>query len=127
MRISDWSSDVCSSDLEDAFARLLDIWGGLDIVVANAGVSTMRRAVDLTDEEWDFNFDVNTRGVFLTNQIAARLFLKQESRGVLVNTASLAANHGAPLLAPYSPSKFPVPSWTQTLSPAHHGKTACGE
>src|SRR3546814_8304418 len=30
--------------VEDAFARLLDIWSGLDIVVANAGVSTMHRA-----------------------------------------------------------------------------------
>src|ERR1700687_329982 len=43
--------------------------GGLDILCANAGVSTMRRAVDLTDEDWDLNFDVNARGVFLSNQI----------------------------------------------------------
>lgn len=102
--------------VEGAFTGVLDLWGGLDIVIANAGVSTMRRAVDLTDEEWDFNFDVNTRGVFLTNQIAARLFLKQESRGVIVNTASLAAKIGAPLLAHYSASKFAVLGWTQALA-----------
>ncbi len=102
--------------VEAAFAGLLAAWGGVDIVCANAGVSTMARAVELTDAEWDFNFDVNTRGVFLTNQIAARLFLKQESRGVIVNTASLAAKIGAPLLAHYSASKFAVLGWTQALA-----------
>lgn len=104
------------ASVESAFAEVQSAWDGLDIVCANAGVSTMARAVDLTDEEWDFNFDVNTRGVFLINQIAARLFLKQESRGVIVNTASLAAKVGAPLLAHYSASKFAVLGWTQALA-----------
>ena len=75
----------------------------------------MARAVDLTDEEWDFNFAVNTRGIFLTNQIAARYFLER-GRGVIVNTASLAAKIGAPLLAHYSASKFAVLGWTQALA-----------
>ncbi len=104
------------ASVEAMFAELVAAWGGLDIVAANAGVSTMNRAVDLTDEEWDYNFDVNTRGIFLTNQIAARLFLKQETRGVIVNTASLAGKIGAPLLAHYSASKFAVLGWTQALA-----------
>ncbi|WP_165644953.1 SDR family NAD(P)-dependent oxidoreductase, partial [Oharaeibacter diazotrophicus] len=82
---------------------------------ANAGVSTMQRALELTDAEWDFNFDVNIRGVFLTNQIAAR-HLVAAGRGVIVNTASLAAKVGAPLLAHYSASKFAVLGWTQALA-----------
>ena len=95
-----------------AVARL----GGLDIQCANAGVSTMQRAVDLTDEEWDFNFDVNARGIFLANQIACRYFLKEKLKGVIVNTASLAGKVGAPLLAHYSASKFAVLGWTQALA-----------
>lgn len=90
--------------------------GGLDVLVANAGVSTMRAAIDLTDEDWDFNFDVNARGVFLANQIACRSFLKHGKAGIIVNTASLAAKVGAPLLAHYSASKFAVMGWTQTLA-----------
>jgi NAD(P)-dependent dehydrogenase (short-subunit alcohol dehydrogenase family) len=90
--------------------------GTLDYLVANAGVSTMNRAVDLTDEEWDFNFDVNARGVFLTNQCAARYFVKNAHKGVICNTASLAAKVGAPLLAHYSASKFAVFGWTQALA-----------
>ncbi len=93
-----------------------DALGGLDVLVANAGVSTMRAAVDLTDEDWDFNFDVNARGVFLANQIACRYFLKHRKAGIIVNTASLAAKVGAPLLAHYSASKFAVVGWTQALA-----------
>jgi len=89
--------------------------GPIDILAANAGVSTMRRAIDLTDADWDFNFAVNARGVFLSNQIAARAFLAR-GRGTIVNTASLAAKVGAPLLAHYSASKFAVLGWTQALA-----------
>jgi NAD(P)-dependent dehydrogenase (short-subunit alcohol dehydrogenase family) len=100
------------SAIDAAIARL----GGLDIQCANAGVSTMRRAIDLTDEDWDFNFDVNMRGIFLANQIACRYFLKEKRKGVIVNTASLAGKVGAPLLAHYSASKFAVLGWTQALA-----------
>jgi NAD(P)-dependent dehydrogenase (short-subunit alcohol dehydrogenase family) len=85
------------------------------LLIANAGVSTMQKALAITDDEWDFNFDVNTRGIFLTNQIAARKFVARKS-GTIVNTASLAAKVGAPLLAHYSASKFAVLGWTQALA-----------
>ena len=108
------------ASVERAFAEAEAALGGYDILIANAGVSTMNRAVDLTDEEWDFNFAVNTRGIFLTNQIAARHFLAKKPAtigpGVIVNTASLAAKVGAPLLAHYSASKFAVLGWTQALA-----------
>ncbi|AMM83368.1 SDR family NAD(P)-dependent oxidoreductase [Martelella sp. AD-3] len=101
--------------VEQTFAEAEERLGGFDMLFANAGVSTMRPALELTDEEWDFNFDVNTRGIFLTNQIAGRRF-KANGRGVIVNTASLAAKVGAPFLAHYSASKFAVLGWTQALA-----------
>ena len=103
------------SSVEQAFAETLAQLGGCDILIANAGVSTMQHALEITDAEWDFNFDVNARGVFLANQIAARHFVAQ-SAGCIVNTASLAAKVGAPLLAHYSASKFAVLGWTQALA-----------
>jgi len=110
------SVDACVLTAEEAL-------GPLDIVCANAGVSSMRPALDLTDADWDFNFDVNARGVFLTNQAACRAFLASGKKGVIVNTASLAAKVGAPLLAHYSASKFAVLGWTQALAKemAPHG------
>ncbi len=103
------------ASVERAFNKALAQLGGCEILIANAGVSTMQHALHLTDEEWDVNFAVNARGVFLTNQIAARHFVAQGG-GCIVNTASLAAKVGAPLLAHYSASKFAVLGWTQALA-----------
>jgi NAD(P)-dependent dehydrogenase (short-subunit alcohol dehydrogenase family) len=97
----------------DAAATAL---GGLDIVCANAGVSTMNRVADLTEKEWDFNMDVNAKGIFLTNQAAVRRFLAAKVPGVIVNTASMAGKVGAPLLAHYAASKFAVVGFTQSLA-----------
>ena len=105
--------------IEHAFAEAVEVFGRVDVVYANAGVSNMKRAIDLTEEDWDFNFDVNAKGVFLTNQVAVRHFLDHKIPGVIVNTASLAAKVGAPLLAHYSASKFAVLGWTQALAREH--------
>ncbi len=103
------------ASVERAFGEALELVGGCEICIGNAGVSTMRHALELTDSDWDLNFAVNARGIFLTNQIAARHFVAQGS-GCIVNTASLAAKVGAPLLAHYSASKFAVLGWTQALA-----------
>jgi NAD(P)-dependent dehydrogenase (short-subunit alcohol dehydrogenase family) len=109
--------DVRKRDsVEPTLAAIAEKLGGYQILCANAGVSTMNLVADLTDEEWDFNFDVNARGVFLTNQTAVRYFLKTGTKGVIVNTASLAAKWGAPWLAHYSASKFAVMGFTQALA-----------
>ncbi len=104
------------ASVEAGFNAAAERLGGIDRLVANAGVSTMRRAIDITDEEWEQNFAVNIRGVFLTNQIASRYFLATGRKGAICNTASLAAKVGAPLLAHYSSSKFAVVGWTQALA-----------
>ena len=96
--------------------RAADDFGGLEIVCANAGVSTMRPVVDLTEEEWEHNMAVNAKGVFLTNQAAVRHFLAHGVEGAIVNTASLAGKQGAPLLAHYAASKFAVVGFTQSLA-----------
>lgn len=90
--------------------------GGLELAVNNAGVSSMARVVDLTEADWDFNMDVNARGVFLCCQAEVRLFLRQGKGGSIVNTASMAGKKAAPLLAHYSASKFAVIGFTQALA-----------
>ena len=90
--------------------------GTIDVLVNAAGYVHHGTVLDSTDDEWDFNFDVNARGVFLTNQMAVRHFLRTGTKGTIVNTASLAAKWGAPWLAHYSASKFAVMGFTQALA-----------
>ena len=74
--------DVRSRDSVTAcFSQIEQDFGGYDILCANAGVSSMAPVESLTDEEWDVNFAVNARGVFLTNQLAVRHFLAAGRRG----------------------------------------------
>lgn len=105
--------------IQAAFDLGAETFGAITHVHANAGVSNMKPALELTEEDWDFNFDVNAKGVFLTNQVAVAHFLAHGTKGVIVNTASLAAKVGAPLLAHYSASKFAVVGWTQALAREH--------
>jgi len=105
--------------IEQAFVQAIEVFGRIDVVYANAGVSNMKHAIDLTEEDWDFNFDVNAKGVYFTNQVAVRHFLDKKIPGVIINTASLAAKVGVPLLAHYSASKFAVLGWTQALAREH--------
>ena len=90
--------------------------GKYEILIANAGISTMNYIDDLTEDEWDMNMDVNAKGIFLCNQEAIKFFKKNKIKGKIVNTASLAAKVGAPLLAHYSASKFAVVGFTQAAA-----------
>ena len=101
-----------SAQLEEAVNRL----GGLEIAVNNAGVSSMARVVDLSESDWDFNMDVNAKGIFLCCQAEVRYLLRQNAGGSIVNLASMAGKKAAPLLAHYSASKFAVIGFTQALA-----------
>ncbi len=96
----------------------------LHVCCNNAGVSTMNRVVDLSEEEWDFNLDVNAKGVFLCCQEEARVLLKQ-GFGKIINTSSMASKRGVPLLAHYCASKYAVNGFSMSLALelAPHGIT----
>jgi NAD(P)-dependent dehydrogenase (short-subunit alcohol dehydrogenase family) len=105
-----------AAETDRVFDAAFTALGGLDIVCANAGISTMNRVVDLTEAEWDANMDVNAKGIFLSNRAAVRRWQKAGTTGVIVNTASMAGKTGAPLLAHYCASKFAVVGFTQSLA-----------
>ena len=107
---------TAASSVADAFDLAVAAMGGIDIVCANAGVSTMNRVGDLSEDEWDFNMNVNAKGVFLTNRAAIRLWQGNKAPGVIVNTASVGGKAGAPFLAHYCASKFAVVGFTQSLA-----------
>lgn len=105
------------ASIESALDAAGDHLGPLRAWVSNAGVSSMRPFVELTDEEIDLNFDVNARGPLLCGQVAARRFIAQGAGGMIVNVASMAGKQGrVPFLAHYVASKFAVVGLTQAMA-----------
>src|SRR3990172_6310915 len=72
-RATAWSLDVTDREaipgVVDAIEATL---GPVDVWHNNAGVSTMGRFVDLTEHDWDYNMDINAKGVFNCSQVVAR-------------------------------------------------------
>lgn len=98
--------------------------GRIDIWCNNAGVSTMGRVVDLTERDWDFNMDVNAKGVFLCTKAIVPQMIAQGG-GRIINTASMAGLRATPILAHYAASKWAVIGFTKSVAVevAPHGIT----
>lgn len=78
-------------------------FGGIDAIVSNAGAMKGAPLAELSDEDFDYLFAINTRPTWALGK-AAYPHLK-ESRGAIVATASMAADHPTPPLGTYSASK----------------------
>ncbi|MGD9710902.1 MAG: SDR family NAD(P)-dependent oxidoreductase [Thermomicrobiales bacterium] len=101
-----WQLDVTSAEqAADVAAAVEKEMGPIDILANNAGVSTMNHVWELTEKEWDFNFDVNAKGVFLVTRAVIPAMMERR-RGAIVNTASMAGKTGPALLAHYAASKW---------------------
>jgi len=102
-------------DIEAAVKGVMDMYGRIDVLINNAGVSTHNYVVNLTDEEWDFCMNVNAKGVFMMTR-AVLPHMIAAGGGKIVNTASAAAKIGGPLEAHYAASKFAVLGFTQAVA-----------
>lgn len=111
-------------DVQQMVERCIELYGKIDIAVNNAGVSTMAPVVELTEKDWDYNMDINAKGVFLCCQAQMRVMIRQ-GHGKIINTASMAAKRGIPLLAHYAASKWAVVGFSRSLAleAAKHGIT----
>lgn len=88
----------------------------VDISVQNAGVITIARIEDMTEDEWDRVLAVNTKGTFLCCQEAIARMRKHGRGGRLVSTASGQARQGFIFTPHYAASKFGVVGLTQSLA-----------
>ena len=105
-----------ASDLERAVHLARERWGGLDVLVNNAGIDYVAPFLEHEDAEFDRVMAVNLRGVFLATKIAAPV-IADSGGGAIVNIASIAGMAGAvPLHAAYSASKAGVISLTKTAA-----------
>lgn len=96
--------------------------GRIDVLVNNAGVSSMYPFLDIPEEEWDRNIEVNAKGVFLCSQIIGQHMIdraeknSRENNGKIINISSIAGRTGSPLLAHYVASKWAVLGLTRSIA-----------
>ncbi len=97
--------------------------GGLDIMVANAGIMDRMPFLEMTDAFWHRVLGTNLYGAFLCGQCAARRMVGQHRGGRIVNVASNSGLFGGRGRAAYGASKAGIINLTQTMAIelAEHG------
>lgn len=103
--------DSCVAAVAATVAR----FGGLDVLVNNAGVVDTGPIESFEEADWDRIFAVNTKGIFLMAK-AALSALKASGDGAIVNTASIAGRQGNANMSAYCGSKFAAIGITQSLA-----------
>jgi len=110
------SADVSSAAaVRDAFAEVDRLVGGVDVVIANAGVSFRTPFDEITDEQWATVVGTNLGGAFLTAREALRR-MKAQGSGVLLFTASTNGLAGHPFYADYNATKAGVLLLMRTIA-----------
>ena len=92
---------------------VIEHFGGLDVLVANAGVGHFAPIETLTEEDWKDTIDTNLTGVF--NSVKAGVEALKKSKGYIITIASLAGTNFFENGAAYNASKFGLVGFTQAI------------
>ena len=106
--------DEISRVVEHTVAR----FGGLNILLNNAGVLHIGTAEQITEEQWDETFNVNVRGLWLLSR-AVLPAMRKAGGGSIINMASVLGINGARNRASYAPSKGAVVLLTKCMAIDH--------
>src|SRR2546430_5534472 len=98
-------------DLDRLFAQIKQEKGKLDIVFANAGVAKFAALGAITEELYDWTFDINVKGLLFTVQKA--LPLLPDGASIILNS-SVVASKGLPINSVYSATKAAIRSFART-------------
>lgn len=102
--------------LRDLVGEAVTELGPIDIVVANAGITTLAPAVDLSERMWDEMIDINLTGVWNTIQVALPSMIEANGGGSIVLTSSIAGLMGMPTLTHYTAAKHGVGGLMKALA-----------
>ncbi len=109
--------DVVDADSVDAaVSRHVQELGGIDVMVANAGIAVTAPLVETSLKDFGRTLDVNVGGVFNCYRSAARQMIDQGRGGRLIGAGSVAAHRGGKWQGAYSASKFAVRGLTQSVA-----------
>lgn len=101
--------------VQKLFSNIQTEFGGVDIVVNNAGVSHIGLLSDMSPEEWNHILDTNLSSIFYTSKLAIPYMLSKQ-QGKIINISSVWGNVGASCEVAYSASKGGMNSFTKALA-----------
>ncbi len=104
-----------AEDVKTLINTAVNIFGGIDILINNAGITKDKPMAMMSEDDWDSVLDINLKGAFLCTKAAAKLMLKKRY-GRIVNISSVAGNYGNPGQANYSASKAGLIGLTKTTA-----------
>jgi SDR family mycofactocin-dependent oxidoreductase len=102
--------------LQAAVDEAVEELGGLDVVVANAGICSGARLLDVTTEQWEATIGVNLTGTFHTLKATLPVMVAQGRGGAVCITSSVAGLRGLPYLADYVASKHAITGLARTAA-----------
>lgn len=110
-------ADVTSQEsIENAIGEACLAFGGVDVIVNNAGISISKGILEHTQQDWDRLFDILVKGQFLVSQAAVAIMRKQNLGGDIVNIVSKNAFVAGPNNAGYGSAKAAQAHMTRLLA-----------
>ncbi|MBI3328175.1 MAG: SDR family oxidoreductase [Nitrospinae bacterium] len=103
------------ADIQRMVAQSIDQFKRIDVLCNNAGVLRFQEMFEITEGDWDFVLNVNTKGVFFVMQAVAREMVKRRS-GKIINTASISGKQPEPHFLHYGVSKAGVIHMTKSAA-----------
>jgi NAD(P)-dependent dehydrogenase (short-subunit alcohol dehydrogenase family) len=110
-----------AEEVEELVASAVEAWGGLDVMVNNAGVGVAATVVDTTEEDYERVMDVCVRGTLLGMKYAIPA-IRDAGGGSVINMSSVAALVGITDRAVYSAAKGAILSMTRAAAIDHIGE-----
>ena len=112
-----WGARAICCDVSDGVAvrQAFAAIGDVDILVCNAGICISGLMTDLTEQQWDRQFDVNVKGIFHCVSAAMPAFLRKQA-GSIVTVSSMWGQVGASCEVAYSATKGAVIAMTKALA-----------